>query len=176
MIKKFIKENKGQALSETILFFALVGMIIMIFLIQLGFIQIIRMRLSMANRFMVYTATHAKNPDAGRQLEEKVRLMLENGPPIISNKKKYFKNLSIRYKEKTVSIKGIKLPFGPKKVVGQVSVDYYFRSRIMRKILGKKKMRLRSDKIAMYKDSLYKGIISFSKLRKFFGYKKRKAD
>ncbi len=149
---------------------------IMIFLIHTGFIQIIRLRLSMANRFMVYTATHAKKPDAGRKLEDKVRLMLGNGPPVISNKEKHFKNLSLYCQEKPVSIIGIKLPFGPKKVEGQISVDYYFRSRIMQKITGKRKVTLRSDGIVMYKDSLYKGIISLGKLTKFFGHRESKSQ
>ncbi len=156
MIKKLLKKNEGQAFIETVLIFLPLYVVVMIFLINMGFFQIVRLRLSMANRFMVYTATHARNPHRGRLLNDKVRLMLENGPPIISDKEKYFSNLNISYLEKPVSILGIKLPFGPRTVEGITSVNYILSSSIMKKIIRKRKISLSSGKMIMYKDTTYK--------------------
>jgi len=171
-----IKNEKAQALSETIIVFSFVCVMIMVFLIHTGLIQVIRIRLSMANRFMVYTRAHAKNPNAGRQLQDKVKLMLQNGPPVISNRDKQIKNLVLNCQEKSVSIAGLKLPFSPKLVSGEITLDYIFRSRIMRRITGKKKITLSSGKIVMIKDFLYKDFISLASLKKFFGYKKKKSE
>ena len=156
MIKKLLKKNEGQAFIETVLIFIPLYVVVMIFLINMGFFQIVRLRLSMANRFMVYTATHASNPHRGRLLNDKVRLMLVNGPPIISDKEKYFSNLNISYLEKPISILGIKLPFGPRTVEGITSVNYILSSSIMKKIIRKRKISLSSGKMIMYKDTTYK--------------------
>ncbi len=156
MMKKLFKKNDGHAFIETVLFFIPVYILILIFLINTGFIEIVRLRLSMANRFIVYTAAHAVNPNRGRLLEDKTRLMLENGPPIISDREKYFNDLDISCRVKPISILGIKLPFGLRSVEGIISVDYILHSSTMQKITGKKKIQLSSEKIIMYKDTTYK--------------------
>ena len=167
-----IANNHGQAMIETIIAFSLVIFIIMVFSLHMGFMQITKLRLAMANRFMAYTAAHAVRPDAGRPLRNKTKLMLMNGPPVISNNEKYFKNLQLILKERSIKIGKIKLPGGLKKIESEISIDYALNSRIMQKITRRKYVRLSSGKMVMFKESLYKKSLSLKSIKKFLKFKK----
>lgn len=168
-IKLFFNNEQAQALTETIIFIFFAAIVLSLFLTHIGFIQVTRLRLAMANRFMVYSQAHDINPNAGRKLEDKIRLMLGNGPPIISEKSKNFKKLRFYKQTKSIRISGIDLPFGPVVAEGRINVDYQVRSSILQKALGRKTVRLSSGKMVQYKDILY----SFLDLdfKKFLGYK-----
>jgi len=148
-MKNLITNEKGQAIVECILFYALIFLLIAIFLFHISFIQIVRVRLQMANRFMAYTAAHAKNPNTGRPLEEKVKLMLQNGPPVMSNKN--FNNLKLVYRSGVYRIARTGFPTPFKLLTLNISVDYKYNSQIMKKIMGKDRLKLSSVPIKIIK-------------------------
>lgn len=119
---KFFRENDGQALMETIIFVMLVYILIAVFCIHIGLIQLARERLEIANNYYNYTKEAAKSPNSGRALTEKTKLLLKNGTPRVDDS----------------------MPWIEKVEVGgdRVSAVYRFNSGIMKKIVEKDKMIL----------------------------------
>jgi len=173
-MKKFLKNQNAQSLIETAIMMFFVFTLISVFFVNIGVIQNIRLRLAIVNRYMTYTATHSVNPDKGRNLQQKVLLMLKNGYPVIKKDKKNFKNVSIQLEKQTMKITEKSLPFVPKIVVGHIDVEYILNSSVMQKIVGKNTILLSSGKIYMYQDSLYKSLIPIGKLKKFLKFKEKK--
>jgi len=168
--KRFILNNKGQALIETAIFMFFIGILISIFFVQIGYIEIVRLRLAMANCYMVYSQAHDINPNTGRSLTDKVSLMLSNGPPVIQANSANFGNINININENPFSIAGIRLPFGPRIVKGTINADYKFNSIVMKKIMGgQTSMNIGSGQLEQYKETLYISPFSLDGIKNILG-------
>lgn len=167
--RKFILNNKGQALIETVIFMFFIGIIISIFFVHIGYIEIVRLRLAMANCYMVYSQAHDINPNSGRALTDKVSLMLSNGPPVIKANSYDFGNINISKREQSASFGNLKLPFGPTLVKSSINVYYNYNSRVMQVIMGGQTgINLGSGQLEQYKETLYKNFLSSDTIKSFF--------
>lgn len=126
-LRDFFRENRGQALMETIIFVMLVYIFIAVFCIHIGLIQLVRERLEIANNYYNYTKEAAKSPDSGRALTEKTKLLLKHGAPSIDTEQPWIER---------VDVGG-----------GRVSAVYRFNSSIMEEIVKKDKMTLSPHKM-----------------------------
>lgn len=154
---------------ETVIFMFFIGILISIFFIHIGYIEIVRLRLAMANCFMLYSQAHDINPNSGRALTDKVSLMLSNGPPIIKANSYDFGNINIWKKEQSVSIGNLKLPFGPTLVKSSISVYYNYNSLVIQTVMGGQKgINLGSGQLEQYKETLYKSFLGLDTIKGFF--------
>lgn len=137
MLKRFLRENKAQAVTETIIFFMLVYVLIAIAIIYWGLIQLCRERIEMANSYLGYTYGVAET--AGN-VEAKTKAMLRKGAPsiYIGKDNKWIDKLGINTRGRRGG-----------EIESQIVADFKFNSRIVRYMAGRDILRIRSNRLKL---------------------------
>ncbi len=135
-IKKFFKNEKGQAFIEAILFFMLVYIFVVVALIHFGIIQLLRERMEIANSYLGYTTAIPKHPNIGDSVVNKTLQLLKKGTPSIYNGKHNIKNIIPVVKGNSHFV-----------IKSMIKGEYIFQSSIMRDISGQSSIKINSHPI-----------------------------
>ncbi|MBN1897689.1 MAG: hypothetical protein JW827_02845 [Spirochaetes bacterium] len=87
MLKRFLKDNRGQSFTETGIFFLLVYIYIASAMIFFGFFQLTRQRMNMSNFYMGYTHGFSHSYGSSSLVKQRTKEMLEKGAPVIAKDK-----------------------------------------------------------------------------------------